>query len=248
MQESFFNRPFVTPALFLSLALLGGLAVVGWGISARNQQNTISTTGSASQNIKADEATWAVDVRRSVYESGVAAADVQVARDAAAVEKFFKAKKLASSTVTLSTIYTDIDYSQYKQSSGEPTLYSVHETVTVQTTDVDTIDALSRDLASLNAVIANGSLLSPQPPQYYVSTLPALRVSLIGQAIADAKARAVQIAQSGGGSVGPLQSASSGVVQVLAPNSIDVEGYGAYDTSTIQKEVMVTAHASFYVR
>jgi hypothetical protein len=73
-------------------------------------------------------------------------------------------------------------------------------------------------------------------------------VSLVGQAIADAKARAVQIAKAGGSSVGALKSASSGVVQVLAPSSTNVEDYGSYDTSTIEKEVMVTARATFYVK
>jgi hypothetical protein len=70
----------------------------------------------------------------------------------------------------------------------------------------------------------------------------------LGQAIADAKARAVEIAKSGGASIGKLKSASSGVVQVMAPNSTNVEDYGSYDTSTIDKEVSVTARAAFVVR
>jgi hypothetical protein len=70
----------------------------------------------------------------------------------------------------------------------------------------------------------------------------------LGEAITDAKARAEEIAKSGGAKVGKLMSASSGVVQVLAPNSTNVEDYGSYDTSTIQKEVSVTARASFGVR
>ena len=85
-------------------------------------------------------------------------------------------------------------------------------------------------------------------PEYYVSTLPQLRVSLVGQAVKDAKARAVEMANSGDSSVGALKSAASGVVQVLAPNSTSVEDYGSYDTSTIQKQVMVTARAVFYVK
>jgi hypothetical protein len=48
--------------------------------------------------------------------------------------------------------------------------------------------------------------------------------------------------------VGRLKSASSGVVQVLAPNSIDVSDYGSYDLQTIDKEVMLTARAVFFVR
>ena len=96
--------------------------------------------------------------------------------------------------------------------------------------------------------IAPDTRLSPQQPEYYISKLPALRVSLLGRAIADARARASEIAKSGSTAVGALKSASSGVVQVMAPNSTNVEDYGSYDTSTIQKQVMVSARVTFYTK
>jgi hypothetical protein len=37
-------------------------------------------------------------------------------------------------------------------------------------------------------------------------------------------------------------------VQVLAPNSEDVNDYGTYDTSSINKEIMVTVKASFEIK
>jgi len=242
--QHFFDRPFVWPALLLSTALFLGLAWIGWGIGSRNESSTISSTGSASQMVRADTAKWTIDVRRTVLEDNIPAAYTQIARDAAMVEEFFKSKKLASSSVVLSTIYTDQNYSN----QGGPTDYNVHQTITVQTSDVDTIDTLSRGLSDINARVGAGSIVSARPPEYYVSTLPQLRIALIGQAIADAKARAVQIAKSGGSSVGALQSASSGVVQVLAPNSINVEDYGSYDTSTVDKQVMLTARVTFEVK
>ena len=58
----------------------------------------------------------------------------------------------------------------------------------------------------------------------------------------------LSIASSTGQTVGKLKSASSGVVQVMQPNSTDVSDYGSYDTSTIEKEVSVTARAVFFVR
>jgi hypothetical protein len=95
---------------------------------------------------------------------------------------------------------------------------------------------------------AQGIFLSVMQPQYYISNLPELRVQLVGEAVKDAKARASSIAESAGQSVGRLQSAASGVVQVMAPNSIDIADYGSYDTSTIEKQVMVTTKAVFIVR
>ena len=73
-------------------------------------------------------------------------------------------------------------------------------------------------------------------------------MALIGKAVQDAKARAESIAKSTGQSVGALKSASSGVVQVMAPNSVDISDYGSYDTSTIDKQIMVTARATFFLK
>jgi hypothetical protein len=244
-KESFFSRPFVWPALILGIALLLGLLMVGWGISARGTSDTISVTGSATTAVRADEATWTIDVRRNALASGVSTAYTQIAHDGQVIADFFTKQNLASSSVTVSVVYVDQNYTS---DANAPTTYNVHETVTVRTTDVDAIDKLSRTISSLSSAVTQGSVVSPNQPQYYISSLPQLRVSLVGQAIADAKARAVQIAKAGGSSVGALKSASSGVVQVLAPSSTNVEDYGSYDTSTIEKEVMVTARATFYVK
>jgi hypothetical protein len=39
-----------------------------------------------------------------------------------------------------------------------------------------------------------------------------------------------------------------GVVQVMQPNSVDISDYGNYDTSTVEKEIMITVKASFSLR
>ncbi|MDR3558262.1 MAG: SIMPL domain-containing protein [Candidatus Pacebacteria bacterium] len=241
------EKPFVIPATLIAIAIIIGLGLVAWGISARGGSNTISITGSASQSVRADNATWAVDLRRTAYESDIANATEAISTDAAAVEHYLSGQNLASSTVSVSVISTNQDYSSDK-GSGAPTSYDVTESVTMTTNDVDKIDTLSHNIGGLNDLVSGGTIVSPEAPQYYVSSLPALRVSLLGAAIKDAKARASAIAQSGGTSVGALESASSGVVQVLSPNSTNVEDYGEYDTSTIEKDVMVTAHATFYVK
>lgn len=51
-----------------------------------------------------------------------------------------------------------------------------------------------------------------------------------------------------GKKVGSLKSVSMGVVQVLQPNSVDVSDYGMYDTSTVEKEIMITVKATFTLK
>ncbi|MBY0472923.1 SIMPL domain-containing protein [Patescibacteria group bacterium] len=241
----FFDRPLVIPTIIGGAALIIGLWIVGWGISARGQDDMITTTGSASQEAVADEATWVINLQRTSYGSSVAADSTHVSNDAAAIAEYFRKQNLASSTVTIAAVSV---YQNYSSDQNAPLTYAINDSVTVTSSDVRTIDTMSRSIAALSAAVSSGTVVSPSQPQYFVSDLSSMRISLLGAAVKDAKARALQIAQNGGGKVGPLKTASSGVVQVLAPNSTNVEDYGQYDTSTIQKQIMVTVRASFYVR
>jgi hypothetical protein len=56
------------------------------------------------------------------------------------------------------------------------------------------------------------------------------------------------IASESGRDVGLLRNASSGVVQVLAAGGVDISDYGSYDTSSLNKEVMVTVRATFELK
>lgn len=240
-----FDRPFVLPSLVLGVSLIAGLALVGWGISGRGQENTISVTGSASVAATADTASWTIDVSTSAYPGDTASASERIGKDASKIAAYLEGQRFASSTISSTAVSMNPNYSS---NGNTVTGYTVSDSVTVTTSDVRKIDTLSHDIGPLNDIVSDGSIIAPEQPQYYLSTLSALRISLLGAAIKDAKARATQIAESGGSEVGALETASSGVVQVLAPNSTNVEDYGQYDTSSIDKQVTVTVRANFYVR
>jgi len=116
------------------------------------------------------------------------------------------------------------------------------QTVEVQSSDVNKITEITKDVQNL---IQAGVIFSSDSLEYYYSQLPELRVSLLSDAIKDAKARAQKIAESSDKTVGTIKSASMGVVQVLPVNSVEIADYGSYDTRTIDKEVMVTVKALF---
>ena len=233
----------------LGVLLAGGLIVVGLiaastALSIKNASNTLSVTGSAMTDVSADTAKWTITAQRFASETGVGGATAAVGADTQKVVAFLHAAGVADSDITLGTLHTDQDYS-YNQDANAPKRYAVRQDVTVSSKDPAAVQKLAQDITSL----ANqGLVLSVGDPQYYISSLPDIRVSLVGKAVEYAKARAEQIAKSTGQSVGRLQSASTGVVQVLAPNSTDVADYGSYDTSTIDKQVSVTVRATFFVR
>jgi hypothetical protein len=233
---------------------VGAAAVLGLGIiiaalvasltfyNVRALDNTLSVTGSATQDVKADAAKWTVSINRSAYESDVPSTQARVSRDTQTVVDFFSKGGIAAKDILVTPVSVDQDYSS---DANAPRRYSVHEQITVSSDDPSQIDELAKDIGSL---AGKGILVSAGQPEYYVTTLPQIRVALIGKAVEDAKARAVSVVSSTGQKVGALKSASSGVVQVMAPSSVDVSDYGSYDTSTIEKTVMVTARATFFLK
>ena len=229
----------VVLAVGIALAsLIGSLTMY----RVRSLDNTLSVTGSAKQEVDADAAKWTVSVSRSAYEGSVPEVQTQVSRDVQVVVGFFTAGKIPAKNITTSPVSVDQEYSS---DNNAPRRYTVRVQITVTSDDVHLIEKLSKDIGGL---AQRGIIVSAGTPEYFVTTLPELRIALIGKAVEDAKARAEQIAKSTGQKVGALKSASGGVVQVLAPNSIEVSDYGSYDTQTIQKEVMVTARAVFLIR
>ena len=96
MKEKIIYQPFVIPSIVTGVFLLAGLWILGVNIS-NHGDSTIAVTGSASKSIKADQATWHIDVRRTAYASGTALAYAQVAKDGGIVTSYFTSQNLASS-------------------------------------------------------------------------------------------------------------------------------------------------------
>jgi hypothetical protein len=55
------------------------------------------------------------------------------------------------------------------------------------------------------------------------------------------------IVKATGASLGKLRGVDVGVFQVTSPNSTQVEDYGVYDTSTVDKDVTAVVNVTFGV-
>lgn len=209
--------------------------------NVRSLDNTLVVTGSAKERVTADLVKWTISTNSVTYPSQIASAYTQVSSNTAKIKAFLAKNGVKNDQITVSPIYNE----EYWSGSDSPRQVNIRQTITVNSTEVDKIKTISENMTVL---AQEGVVFSPQSPEYSVSTLPTLRVSLIGDAVDDARARATGIAESTGQKVGKLKSASSGVVQILQPNSNDVSDYGQYDTSTIEKDVMVTVRATFLLR
>jgi hypothetical protein len=121
----------------------------------------------------------------------------------------------------------------------------LRQAVEVSSSNVAQITALAQ---ATQSIINKGVIFSVYPVEYFYKNLPEVRVSLLSSAVADAKRRAEEIVSGTGQKVGALKSAASGVVQVLPANSLEISDYGTYDTSKVNKSIMVTVKAIFEIK
>lgn len=236
--DSKISAAIVLGVSFIVCAILGANAFV----KARST-DVISVTGSSYKDIVSDSAKWRVQISTSVGLDGLGAGTAKVKSDLAALNKFLAAKGITKEMITVAPVIveTRLDYNN----GSAPIGYTLRQDVSVEGSDVEKITAVAQESSSL---LSQGAIVSTVSLEYFYSKLGELRVSLMGDAMKDAKNRADAIAESVGGSVGALRDASMGVLQVTAVNSMDVSDYGTYDTSALKKRVTAVVRASFGTR
>lgn len=237
--EKYFSATMTAVALIIAAAVFGSFYYYG---QLANSKDVLSVTGSAKTKVTSDQAKLVISLSRTTAMSGLSYGYSQIANDKALTKEMLQNSGIEQSMIVESPVSMYQNY--YKEDAAEPS-YQLNQTITIQSSDVGKITEVSKKVPDL---AARGAIVSVQSLEYYYSGLPDLRISLLSDAIKDAKSRAEKIAEGTGRNVGSVQTASSGVVQVLTPNSIDVSDYGSYDTSTIEKEVMVTVKASFRLK
>lgn len=211
----------------------------------RSLDNTLSVTGSAKVDVVSDTVKWNSQFTRATKVTSLDAGYKQMAADLAKVKAFMTNAGIPEEAITVSAVSFYENYNYGQQVSYNDKEYILTQNISVNSNDVAKITEVAKNV---DALISTGVIFQTNSLEYYVSTLPELRVTLLADAVKDAEARAEGLASASGKHVGKLKSASSGVVQVLSPNSTEISDYGSYDTSQINKEVMVTVKASFTVR
>lgn len=227
-------------ALILA-TLIGGI----FYFNKSSNKDILTVTGSARKEVSADTVLWRTQITRNVSYSDLKSGYAQMARDLDIVKEFLKANTISDDAITVQPIMMNEDWSNNGPVAQDAKRYTLMQSIEIKSADVNGITALAQKSSDL---IDRGVLFQSQGLEYYYTQLADLRVSMLGDAVKDAKERAQQMAKAGGQHVGSLQSASSGVVQVLSRGSVDVSDYGSYDTSKIEKDVMVTVRATFGVK
>lgn len=227
----------------LGVAIILAAMVMGYSsYKVKTMDNALSVTGSAKQKVSADIVKWTSVFSRVVPIDGLSLGYAQMKDDQATVNSFLLSAGIKAAEINISPVFVE---EPFKYDANAPRQYTLRQTIEVQSAVIQKVTDLAKNVQNL----ANqGVVFSTQSLEYYYSKLPELRVELLSEAVRDAKARAEKIAESTGKKVGVLKSATMGVVQVLPVNSMEVSDYGSYDTSSIDKEVMVTVKTLFNLK
>jgi hypothetical protein len=242
------NKRYVGNKLIIFGVIIGICLIIAAAIASltfyivRTQNETLTVTGSVKEKVTSDLVKWRGGFQRNIAAEDLKTGYAQMKQDQDAVLQFFKENGFEESQVLITPVFMEAPF-QYDPNA--PKEYILRQYVEIQSDKINEVTAMAQNVATL---IDRGVIYSTNSLEYYYTKLPELRIALLKDAVDDAKLRAQKIAESTGLTVGSIKSANAGVVQVLQVNSTDISDYGAYDTSTIEKEVMVTVTAIFNLK
>lgn len=209
---------------------------------------TITVNGNAKKDFESDIAKWSANYSRKNLE--LKPASEQLAMDREVVRNFLLKQGIPASAIKFESVNIDKEYTYHPTTSGGGyntfSGYNLRQTVSVESNDLDKVDAVSRDISTL---ISQGVELSSYPPNYYYSKLEDLKLELISQASANARQRAENIARESGASLADLVKADLGVFQITGQNDNEEYSYGGvFNTTSRNKTANITVKASYLAK
>jgi len=236
--------------IIFSVALVIAAAVLGFQVKqVGGGRETISVKGLAEKPIRADRVEWTV----SLQVKGASNADAlgKLRKERPAVDEFLARAGFAAAAVTASNEAVEPNYEQVEGRNGN--MRSVQQgniarqSLTINTTDIAKIIEASRAIVQFEA---DGHPVSYGAPQFLVSNLEEVKMSLIGAAMQNSRARAQEFAKNGDVKVGSMRSASQGAFYILpAGADQDVSDWGGtYDKSTGDKVARVVVTVDYGIQ
>src|SRR5262249_14402260 len=137
-----------------------------------------------------------------------------VAQGVPRVRQFLLQHGVAESEISVEAAVTEEIYAQNEEGQelrDHIAAYAMSQSVKVTSSNIDRVKTVANDVTSL---IAGGVYVESSEPEYIYTRLGTLKVALVGEATADARARAQQVASRSRSHLGRLVSAHVGVVQV----------------------------------
>ena len=229
-------------AIVLSAWLLGRAYTYKY-----RSQDTVVVTGLGETEFASDLIVWNGEI--SCSTQNVASGYAQLERDKQMVLEFITG--IPAESVVFRFVNVNKETEPIYNANGNYTGsrfsgYRLSQSFTVESSDVDKVEGISRDISKL---IAQGVSIDAYNPDYYYTKLDDVKLALIEQASADARARAEKIAENAGAAIGRVASARMGVFQITGANANEeYSAGGSFNTSSRQKKARITMRVEYRVK
>ena len=233
-------------SLIAAMALIAAAWVLGNAYKYKYKvTNTINVTGNAKKDFDSDIVKWTASYSRKSLD--LSQASEQLKQDRELVRSFLAQKGIKTNEILFDAVNINRDFSYHTDERGNSyntfTGYSLSQTVSVESSDLDKVDQASREISAL---ISQGVELVSNAPNYYYSKLEDLKLALIAEASQNAKTRAENIAKESGSVLGDLLKADLGVFQITGQNNNEDFSYGGvFNTTSRAKTANITVKVSY---
>ena len=247
------RRRWITTSGFGMLALGAALALgfayasqsVSRAMIAMRTASTIKVKGTASVDLESDRATWLghVTARGATLPEAFGRLSAGTQR----LQKFIADAGFDAAEITADSVTTEMVYARDLKGNQTSRIenYVLTQGVSVRSGKVAAVKALAEKVTDL---IRDGVEVRSTDPQFLLANPDGVKQDLLAEATRNAYERANTLAKGSGSGVGALQSASQGVIKILARGQVDNGEYGRdYDTTSIAKTMRAVVSLEYAI-
>jgi hypothetical protein len=236
--------------IIISVAVVLSSMVLASAYTQRYRTNTgtITVTGLGETQFTSD--LIVIDGSLDVENYDAAEGYRQLEQNRESVISFLTSKGVAREAITFNmpttyklseSVYENGDYIGSRFAG-----YSLSQSFTIESNEVDTVEAAARELPSL---LARGIAIEVNNPMYYYSGLESVKLDLLSAAAADAHERAKNIVENSGAELGNLTWSRAGVFQITAATGDEeFSAGGSFNLSSREKKARVTVRAEYKIK
>jgi len=240
----------VIRTIIFSIALIAAAAILGYQVKqVGGGRESISVKGLAEKPVKADRAEWTLSLQ--VKGATIAEALGKLRKERPALDQFLATAGFDKASLNESNESSEPNYEEVEGHNGNMRRvqdgHVARQSITINTADIGQIIAAAKGVVQFEA---DGHPVSYGEPQFLVSNLEDVKMSLIGAAMQNSRARAEEFAKNGDVKVGSMRSASQGAFYILpASANADVSDWGGtYDKSTVDKIARVVVTVDYGIK
>ncbi len=235
---------------WIGLVIIIAAIIVGNAYTYKfRAENIITVTGLGETEFESDQVVWRGTI--TAENSSAAGGYAEIEKSKAAVTEFITSRGIPADAVDFMFVNVNKTYEGIYSANGNYagqrfTGYQLSQEFVVESTDLDAVETVSRDISML---IAEGVQMDLWQPAYYFSDLDGLKLDVIEQATKDGRERAERIAGNAGGKLKRLKKATIGVFQITGANTDEeFTAGGSFNTSSRSKKARITVRLEYRVK